>query len=90
MSSYWNDEPQVKRPWCMVCDEEIEEDRCYVLDPDYPFESCVHRKCMDRELGKMVKEIAWFVRENIENHYKDEIGLSETPTREVSGFYWED
>lgn len=88
MSSYWLEEPPRRRPWCNVCDEQIEDHQCYVLDPDFPFESCVHRKCMDKELGKTTK-VNFFIRDFIENYIKDEIGMKETPTQEGGVFYWE-
>lgn len=87
---FLDEQKVIRRPWCNVCDDIIEDDECYVLDKDFPYESCVHRKCMDAELGRLVNYTSWYVREYIENHIKDEIGLSKTPTQECYGFYWED
>ena len=42
-------------PWCIVCDEQISDPRCYVMDPDDKMGSCICHDCMMVQLEKMRK-----------------------------------
>jgi hypothetical protein len=54
------------RPFCNVCDEPIQDERCYILDLDDPFEGCICKRCMMEELETMKKaKINTFLREAI-------------------------
>lgn len=50
-------------PWCNVCDEQIEDARCYVLDPNDEMGSCICKDCMEKQLRMMraTKINAWLM-----------------------------
>lgn len=53
-------------PWCNVCDEQIDDMKCYILDDSNPFETCVHEKCMEKQFDNMKKNgVNVFVQETI-------------------------
>lgn len=39
----------MRRPFCVICEEEIQDERCYVLDEFDEMGSCVCESCMDSE-----------------------------------------
>lgn len=43
----------MRRPFCIVCDEEIQDEYCYVLDEFDEIGSCVCESCMDAEKRNM-------------------------------------
>lgn len=44
-----------RRPFCVVCDERINDAHCYVMDPVDPEGSCICESCMKGQLDKLVK-----------------------------------
>lgn len=44
-----------RRPFCVVCDERINDAHCYVMDPDDPEGSCICESCMKGQLEKMAQ-----------------------------------
>ena len=44
-----------RRPFCVVCDERINDAHCYVMDPVDKECSCICENCMKGQLDKLVK-----------------------------------
>lgn len=49
--AYEGDKWLASRPLCIVCEEPITADKCYVFDPVYPRESCMCEACYQRQLS---------------------------------------
>ena len=44
-----------RRPFCVVCDERINDAHCYVMDPVDKEGSCICESCMKGQFDKLVK-----------------------------------
>ena len=61
-------------PWCNVCDEQIADAKCYVMDADNKMESCICKNCMEDQLNKIRKsKISVYLLEWLEEEieYRD-------------------
>ena len=72
----WDAEQDEKReewlkdqPFCMLCDERIETDHCYIVDDYYAKEACICKTCMDGQKDKLKKaNINTGLREALEEY----------------------
>ena len=56
---------RIIHPTCMICDEVITDDECYILEgPGPSFDNCIHKSCIKKEM-KIMK------RNNSEVIYND-------------------
>lgn len=52
-------------PWCVVCDTQIEDPKCYVLDKYDRTGSCVCKGCMEKQLDKWRKVTQSYIFEEL-------------------------
>lgn len=70
-------------PWCCVCDEQIEEPKCYQLIKG-DFETCVHESCFENEVKKLRKtNVATAIKDTLEELLNEETACITTPHEEV-------
>lgn len=72
------------RQFCAICDQPIDDEKCYVLDPDFPDGACVCSSCMDDQLKAIKGVTNSFLYEFIHDEIKYEIGMVKTPAKERS------
>ena len=72
------------RPYCNICNETIEDERCYVVEdgPD-EFEYCICKKCLTEQLRIMKQsKVSAYLREALAEYLEYNCERI-TPTREV-------
>lgn len=52
-------------PWCVICDEQIADPKCYVIEPGDAFNSCICKECMNAELEKARKTMFPYLFERL-------------------------
>ena len=52
-------------PWCVVCDQQIDDPKCFVVEPDCAFETCVCCDCMEKQLDAVRKVITPYLFERL-------------------------
>ena len=64
-------------PWCNVCDNQIEDAHCYVLDPKDKMGSCICEACVKVEIEKMRKaKINRYVTETVEEYFYEHLTVT--------------
>ena len=69
-----------ERPRCTVCDKQINDDFCVVMEPDDAFETCMCLDCKDK-LQKKLRRFSPYIEEVIMNDIDDREHM--TPEREM-------
>ena len=70
-----------ERPVCNVCDQEIMEPRCYVLNDFEKYMTCICENCMREQMRKTRGLINFVLQEAIADFIEDR--WEETPCRSV-------
>lgn len=76
------------RPICVICEGEIEEDRCYCFDKIYdPMQSCCHKSCFKDQMMKAARAGVnrWLledvIAEDVDDKYECETPIEEREER---------